>query len=645
MKPENGSLPTNSSDSQEIVSAKALTISILLLSLLATLRFGWVGDDAAISFRVIDNFLNGFGLRWNTFERVQVFTHPLWLLLLIPFHWITGEPFITTIIISSLLAVSSLGIILFLLCDSPAKAIICSGLWILSAAVIDYSTSGLENPLAYFLITLFVAAFTRSTSHRQVLQLSILTALIGCTRLDLLLMVLPALIAKTGRSIEGLKQALWGLIPLFLWELFSLVYFGFPFPNTAYAKLGTSIPSYELHLQGILYLIHHLWADPITLSTLLLGLLSTCTRRTLELLPLIIGQLLYLTYIVMIGGDFMAGRMLSVPCVFAIALIASAPAPKLLMRHAAFLLASLMILAYRMGTNDGVVRSGGKPDWLPFNGIIDERLYYFHGSGLPNFRRDGSFPTHGSRYAGLAFRNSTRPALTRVAIGFEGYYAGPHKKVIDVVALADPLLARMPAINDPFWRIGHFERAIPPGYLETLTSGKNVIQDPKLRQFYDQLKVITQEDIWSLKRIQTIFLMNAGHYNSLIEKERYQFPDYQEAQISNVNKPVTDGTPWNVPGTITMTNRSRIRFQLSSPQHARFIRLAVDHNDDYELHLYHNSILIKTIKLPAMISSPEGLRNHRLELGSLPLNKPISSIVVTTSSTGNAASIGYLALE
>ena len=41
----------------------------------------WVGDDAYITFRTVDNFVNGYGLTWNTSERVQAYTHPLWMFL------------------------------------------------------------------------------------------------------------------------------------------------------------------------------------------------------------------------------------------------------------------------------------------------------------------------------------------------------------------------------------------------------------------------------------------------------------------------------------------------------------------------------------------------------------------------------------
>ena len=34
-----------------------------------------------ITYRTADNFINGYGLRWNVAERVQMYTHPLWMFL------------------------------------------------------------------------------------------------------------------------------------------------------------------------------------------------------------------------------------------------------------------------------------------------------------------------------------------------------------------------------------------------------------------------------------------------------------------------------------------------------------------------------------------------------------------------------------
>jgi hypothetical protein len=68
-------------------------------------------------------------------------------------------------------------------------------------------------------------------------------ALIMLNRLDAGLLVLPALAvaAMAGAWRATVRAAAAGLAPLAAWHVFSLVYYGVPFPNTAYAKLQTGI--------------------------------------------------------------------------------------------------------------------------------------------------------------------------------------------------------------------------------------------------------------------------------------------------------------------------------------------------------------------------------------------------------------------
>ena len=54
--------------------------ALLLLVFLAVLvRTAWISDDALISLRTVLNVTHGYGLTFNIGERVQTFTHPLWL--------------------------------------------------------------------------------------------------------------------------------------------------------------------------------------------------------------------------------------------------------------------------------------------------------------------------------------------------------------------------------------------------------------------------------------------------------------------------------------------------------------------------------------------------------------------------------------
>src|SRR5262245_30077640 len=72
------------------------TACAVLLLARVVLR-SWIEEDAFITFRVVDNFVHGYGLRWNVFERVQSYTNPLWMLLHIPLYAVTGSIVHTTL--------------------------------------------------------------------------------------------------------------------------------------------------------------------------------------------------------------------------------------------------------------------------------------------------------------------------------------------------------------------------------------------------------------------------------------------------------------------------------------------------------------------------------------------------------------------
>ena len=50
---------------------KAACMGAFGVFVLVLIRTTWICDDAYINFRTIDNFLHGYGLRWNIAERVQ----------------------------------------------------------------------------------------------------------------------------------------------------------------------------------------------------------------------------------------------------------------------------------------------------------------------------------------------------------------------------------------------------------------------------------------------------------------------------------------------------------------------------------------------------------------------------------------------
>jgi arabinofuranosyltransferase len=116
-------------------------------------------------------------------------------------------------------------------------------------------------------------------------------------------------------------------------------------------------------------------------------------------------------------------------------------------------------------------------------------------------------------------------------MGFVGYFAGPDVHLVDPMGLTDPLLARLPiwfeghvltpqkAIPPELeWRIGHFVRPLPEGYLETLETGENRLASKALASYWDELARITRGELWSGERLSTILRWNLRGADPRIER-------------------------------------------------------------------------------------------------------------------------------
>ncbi len=221
----------------------------IVIVFLIILQRAWMSDDAYITLRTVDNFINGYGLTWNINERVEVYTHPLWMLLLSLVYFFTHEAYLTTIFLSLTLALFILIYLQSKIRPFPHFIMVFLVLG-LSNAFVDFSTSGLENALSYALFALFFFQFFCEKDYKEnYFKIVFLAGLIGMTRLDLLLIILPILILTFFKQPKK-WQAIWigflALSPLIVWEIFSYIYYGYMFPNTFYAKLNSGTPSSRL---------------------------------------------------------------------------------------------------------------------------------------------------------------------------------------------------------------------------------------------------------------------------------------------------------------------------------------------------------------------------------------------------------------
>ena len=502
---------------QKLFQIFVIVLVLIYLGLL--IRTAWVADDIFLTLRTVDNFANGYSLTWNVNERVQIYTHPLWMLLITPLYLVIRNPLSTMYILT--ITLSTLTIILFVKCF--ARNYLAAGIGFaaifFSKAFIDYSTSGLENPLSHLLMIVFLAIFlnlNKKFDERNILLLSLLAGLAVFNRMDTVLFYVPALVYALFkvRTPRAFIYAFIGFLPFFLWEIFSTLYYGFPFPNTAYAKLSTGIDKSLLVRQGFYYLQDSLLRDPVSISMILVSTFLIILRKEPRKLMMGIGVILYLIYLVQIGGDFMSGRFLSISVLVSIVLVMTTIKPKPNKKSWAILI-FIIIFGVLGPRTPWQIRISNQEEFL-YHGVADERLYYYSATGLMSSHRNGEYPNHLWVEQGLQHKALGRKLSKGPVSGMFAFFAGPQLHIVDTYGLGDALLARLPARDQGSFRVGHFIRMVPAGYWQFAVDYGNQIEDPALSQYYEKLSLVIHGDLLDTERLLEIWRLNTGHYDYLL---------------------------------------------------------------------------------------------------------------------------------
>ena len=518
---------------------KALRAALYALAavlVVVLIRTAWYGDDSYITLRTVDNWRHGHGLTWNVDERVQAYTHPLWMLVSTGLVSLTNEYYLTLLLGQIALTLGAVYLVVKRLLTSDRQRILFLLTLIMSVSFIEYATSGLENALSYFLIIWFATTLFEHKTDQSVTKLCLIGSLAVLNRFDLLLMVAPALailLWPRRRQKQTWRQIIIGTSPLLVWLAFSLFYYGFFVPNTALAKLNTGIPALTLIKQGLLYYLNVISQDPLTLIVIIFGFALAIRNRAEQPRAawLSLGGILYLLYVVKIGGDYMSGRFFALPLLLAAALMWREQA---LGRSEIALQATAIILIGCLAATPNVIsnRNYGQGDTAQaVDGafVVNERFFYYPDTGLITYKIGQPAIRSGFYQEGERFKAGPNRVVIFPTIGFAGFTAGPDIHIVDQYALSEPLLARLPIMKSDLspagWRIGHFKREIPCGYLETLKSGQNQICDGDLAEYYEHLIIVTRGPLFSWTRIKNIISFNLGRYDHLIESYIQRHPE------------------------------------------------------------------------------------------------------------------------
>ncbi len=315
-----------------------LTItSLFVLLLLRIFQYPLYGvDDANIFFVYAKNIASGHGFVYNVGgERIEGFTSLLWVLLCTVAFALSSHPELLLLIITKTLLCFGITLTLTflppLLCTESNNSKMT--LWQTGYVVLLFSLPAyiawntitlMENALwsTLLLVTtiLVITAQTRSAGKTNLLCAPLLVMML-CTRPESFLWV-PVFIAVLfiiRLPHLGFNQALKSILVLSLCyvlsvtalTLFRISYFGYPLPNTFYAKVSPSV-FYNLYM-GLKYLVLYFISSPlICIYFLALGFnlldtfLNLFSNKEKEIrgpafLPVIAGVGLLIP--VMIGGD------------------------------------------------------------------------------------------------------------------------------------------------------------------------------------------------------------------------------------------------------------------------------------------------------------------------------------------------------
>jgi arabinofuranosyltransferase len=624
--------------------------ALLTLAFLAVLiRTAWLSDDALITLRTVLNVTHGFGLRFNIVERVQTYTHPLWLGVVTAAYYVTWNVYFAAFFSSILLSALAFWLAITRAVSAWQAAVVVIVLFF-SRAFVDFSTSGLENPLSYVLLAAFVGIFLSTVerpaerSPRRALTLLWTTAsLLYLTRPDDVLLVAPMLVLacwRLRREAGIVRPALIGLLPAIAWTIFAIVYYGFPFPNTAYAKLAMGIDKSELWRQGFLYLIDSVDRDPLTLTTVAFAVLLAVAQKRAEARALAAGLVLYLLYVVSIGGDFMAGRFVAVPLYGAALLtgtLTRGPRPMWITAGVAFIAIGSAGSHLPLWSNSKFNDIANKP-----SGIVDERGVYFRDKSLVLAKRatflEPDWPT------ARAQTPPPRVLPTCGLMGTAGVDMGPYTHLLDECALADPLLAHLPAIYNAEWRTGHYVRLIPEGYSETLESGTNRLKDRGLRDYYDHLSAVTRSDrLWTSARLKEIVALNTGKYDRLIDRTFFRFGG-SVAALNELAIRRPDGTPVDDPAVRKLTQPLAI--VCGNRPDVSHVDIAVDSNDRYLLMFLRDGRMLSSVEIgpiPEYRRVP-GLVNYAVEVPPRAA-KGFDLLLVTPQAGDQKYALGHVILR
>jgi hypothetical protein len=303
-------------------------IAILAYGIYQVIQLYWVCDDAFISFRYAKNLVNGLGLVYNAGEHVEGYTNFLWTVIIALGFKLNFEPILFSNILGALSYFGTVAVFgwlsyrLFSTGRNEGKLF----LPLAAMAVLlhhdchVFATSGLETSFDMFLVSVGFFLLLQLRNERSPMWAGLALLMAAATRPDSMAFYVMGAAFLFITVPKPWKSLFWYLAPMVLlylpYWIIRYSYYGWPFPNTYYAK-SADLPYYS---QGFTYIslyfrsYYVLLLAPIGLiAAVVVNRKQPIAFRNLSpsAKALLLGVLFcgpYTFYVLRSGGDFMFAR-------------------------------------------------------------------------------------------------------------------------------------------------------------------------------------------------------------------------------------------------------------------------------------------------------------------------------------------------
>lgn len=457
-----------------------LLVGCMLLFVVAGCWLGdWQIDDAYISYRYAWNLAHGSGLVYNPGEVVEGYTNFLWTVIASAAIWAgmspAGVALAGTIACGMGLVALSFLLMRKLVTTHPMWQLLPAILLTADSSLVTYSArgSGIEAVPFAFLIFAPVAALWVGQSTRWNAVAGVLLALASLTRPEGLLVAGVLLGAWLWQNRRGGRTAgrmlLAALLPYIAimvpYQLWRITFYGWPFPNTFYAKTGASG---AVLVRGIEYALqfvrrHWLLAALAPVWAVLLAWASVKGRRkadgpsrAIALRPLSgivpalgVLSLVYTLYVIYVGGDWFPSERFFVPLLAPLSVLATMSAIMLLglLRGRNLLRIGSLMFGGIVAAYVGFTLVQQSPDGTLF-GLFSRSAYENPVTGTladSTHRHNIYIDRWGA--AGVWLRENTPPGTWTAARGAGAIAYYSQRPVVDMYGLNDLHIGHLPVAN------------------------------------------------------------------------------------------------------------------------------------------------------------------------------------------------------